>query len=498
MSWLPFDCTSWFFISSLLHVLAFTGIALHALKRRRDARATLLWLFIAWSFPLFGALLYIAFGIDRAPRKGLAKRAASELVKQQRREKADAENPYMTWEQAHRADHTADAGKRTARINQIVDAINPGHPLLDGNHIEPLISGDEAYPQMIRTIRSAEKHIHMQSFIINKDEVGRMFMEELKAKASEGVSVRLLYDTMGSAKARLGGLFREYRKIPNFRIFGWTQANPLKRQFQINHRNHRKNLVVDGQTAFFGGVNIERKNRTSKGQEAIRDYHFKVRGPLVNELQFSFLCDWHFISRESISNLLTADCFPLLEPAGKTSARLIDSGPSSAPDMLDEVFFNTIVTARKQILITTPYFVPTIDLIKALRSTARRGVDVCIIVPKHNNHKYAGMASKAFYEELLAAEVRIFQRNPPFLHAKSMVVDGRIALVGTANFDIRSLDLNYETTVLVAGRKPVREIEQIIRQDLADGIELTHGDWLKRPVTQQLAENLFALLTPIL
>ncbi|NNJ70145.1 MAG: cardiolipin synthase [Kiritimatiellales bacterium] len=490
--------TYWVVISTCLHLAAFIGVTLHALQRRRNASATLLWIFVAWSLPLFGPLLYISFGIDRVPAKGLQNRAANQLLMYQMGQRHADSSPFTAWHLEYRT-RTADLDNKLNRnLNLTIDRLNPDHPLLDANAITPLISGDEAYPRMLQAIRSAKHHIHLQSFIIHRDEAGREFLDTLKAKAEEGVKVRLLFDRFGSTHAYLGGMFRRYRKIPNLEICGWTQANPFKAQFQINLRNHRKNLIVDGHIAFFGGVNIASQNLAVKGHEAIRDYHFMVEGPLVHELQLSFLRDWYFMTQQPINTLLNELHFPRMLSVGQTRARLIDSGPSAPPGMIGEALFNAIVMAQKQILLVTPYFVPPSDILKALRSSARRGVDVRIILPEINNHRYAGMASKALYEELMEAGVRIYERAPPLLHAKALLVDDSVAFVGTANMDVRSLELNYETTVLFEDEVSVEKLKQIVHEDMDKSRELDFNNWIKRPLIQKLGENLCSLMTPVL
>ena len=494
----PTEFNYWVLIPTIAHLIIFITITLHALQRRRNASATLLWIFLAWIFPILGPLLYITLSIDRVSRKNIARREAEKLIEQQRK-KIHAETlPHLAWNAEHRDEHINERSRRLARINAVVDNLNPEHPLLYGNRFTPLISGDQAYPQMLHAIRHAKKHIHLQSFIFNNDTVGLQFMQALEERAKAGVQVRLIYDAFGSTKAHWTGLFNRYKKIPNLQISAWKQANPLRRRFQINLRNHRKNLIIDGTTAYFGGVNIGSDNRSCNGRTAIRDYHFCAEGPIVNELQFSFLSDWHFMSNEPIAQLLTSTHFPLNEPIGEMPARLIDSGPSSRPGMLSEIFFNCIVIARKQILITTPYFVPTPEILTALRSAARRGVDVKLILPEKNNHKYAGLASKALYENLLAAGVRIYLRKPPFIHAKSMVIDRKVSLIGTANLDIRSLELNYETTILIENKSLSAKIKNIIEEDIAASTELNYEKWKQRSKLDRLAENFCALLTPLL
>lgn len=485
-------------ISTALQIVAFLGVCLHALKRRRNASATILWIFVAWSFPVIGPLLYLAFGVDRLPDKGLRKKAANQFMTDQRRARHKDESPFVAWHFSFSTAIENVENKYCQKLNRSLDALNPEHPLLDGNFITPLVGGDETYPLMLEAIQSAKHNIHFQSFIISRDSTGRQFLEELRKKAEEGVKVRLMFDRFGSTHAYLSGMFRKYRKVENFKICGWTQANPLKRQFQINLRNHRKSLIVDGRIAFFGGVNISDENLTTDDNEPIRDYHFKVEGPLVHELQFSFLRDWYFMTSESIDQLLHTGHFPNMLSIGDARARLIDSGPSEPPDLASETFFNAITLAQRQVLIITPYFVPTNDIMRALRSAAHRGVDVRIIVPEKNNHRYAGMASKALYEELLISGVRIYQRKPPFLHAKAMIVDDSVALVGTTNLDVRSLELNYETTALIEHSEAIDKLKLMFHEDMDCSNEITLNKWLRRPAIQKLAENLCSLMTPIL
>ena len=494
-----FGTAFWFVFTTLLHLVTFLAVCVHALYRRRNPSATILWIFVAWSFPFVGALLYLAFGVDRVPRKGMKKQEVNQKINQERDERHRGEQSAFILEHfKYRVDSNELKLPFLQTLNKAIDRLNPDHPLLDRNQIAPLISGDGAYPEMMKAIASATHHIHMQSFIIGNDKIGKEFLDALKAKAEEGVQVRLLFDRFGSTSAYLKGFFRAYRNIPNMQVEGWTQANPFKRQFQINLRNHRKNLIVDGRIAFFGGVNIAEENVSRKGAPAIRDYHFQVEGPMVHELQYSFLSDWYFMTEESIDRLLLPEHFPKIQVAGSAQARIIDTGPSQLPGMLGEIFFNAISLAREQVIIVTPYFVPSADLIRAIRAVARRGVEVRIVLPEENNHRYAGLASKALYEELLEAGVRIFHRKPPFIHAKAMLIDNTVAFVGTSNLDIRSLELNYETTVLVEEEMLVFQIKEMMLEDVAQSTEVHLNEWLGRSNIQKLKENICILMSPVL
>jgi cardiolipin synthase len=478
----------------LFHLIAFTLVTLHCLQRRRNASATVLWIFIAWSFPIIGPLFYLSFGIDRVGDRGYLKFLADEHLLETRKGTRETA-PRAYW---HNLTGVPAENEFQREFNRALDALIPDHPALSGNRLTPLVDGDEAYPRMLAAIRAATHHIHCQSFIIGNDAIGREFMKALTEKAAEGVQVRLLYDRFGSTYALFGGLFRKARKVPNFNTSGWTQANPLKRQFQINLRNHRKTLIVDGKKGFFGGINLSRDNITRPGKPPIRDYHFEAEGSIVQELQYAFLRDWYFITRESPQSLLTEQYFPHAEPAGTVTARLINSGPSTVEDVATESFFNSIILAKKQILAVTPYFVPPEDILRAVRSAALRGVEVHLVVPKKNNHFYAGFASRALYEELLLAGVHIHERRPPFMHAKALVIDGEFCLVGTANLDVRSLTLNYESCVAVYSTEFADAMKRIIHADINASDEILLADWRNRPQRCRLLENLAALLTPVL
>jgi cardiolipin synthase len=489
----------WLAAGSLLHLLAFMLVCVHCLQHRREeAAATLLWIFLAWSLPLLGPLLYVTFGIDRLTSRGTFNSLQNARFREARLACEDA-LPLAYWHSVHADSIKADlATTLDAELNRAIDTFVPDFPLLAGNQVEPLITGDEAFPAMLELIDSARHHIHLQSFIIHNDRTSRVIFDHLAAKARTGVTVRVLYDRFGSTQAVFTGFFRRYRRIPNMQICGWTQVNLLKRHFQVNLRNHRKVLITDGRSACFGGINISRENTTREDKPPIRDYHFRACGPVVQQLQYAFLQDWFFICGEDPANLLQEQFFPSISHEGGISARVINSGPTSHLQTTADLFFMAIVQARQQILIVTPYFVPTPDILRALRSAALRGADVRLVVPRVNNHIYAGWASRALYSELLAAGVRIFHRKPPFMHAKAMLIDGRTAIVGTANWDVRSLRLNYETSMILYDEAFAGKLKQVILEDIAMSTEVSLGAWNRRPGWHRLVENACSLLAPVL
>ncbi len=489
---------NWVSLGSLAHLLLFLMVCLHCLRHRRDADSALLWIVISWSLPLAGPLLYAAFGVYQVPRKVWHKDGAHQRLLSERKTRVSETLPLAYWKSVHDAVAGEPAEPGAREMNRAMEPLLSDYPLLGGNEVRALITGDEAYPQMLEAIRGARHHVHLQSFIIGNDPVGREFLDLLAEKARAGIMVRLLYDTFGSAHSVFGGLFRRHRGIKNLRMQGWSQANLFKWQLQFNLRNHRKLLVVDGMKAFAGGINLSESETTHQGLPAIRDYHFSIRGPIVQELQYSFLRDWHAMTDEDPDALLQVAHFPRIEPRGTARMRLVNGGPSSEMETIADVLFTCISMARKQLLAVTPYFVPTMDILRALRVAALRGVDVRLVVPKENNHFYAGLAGKALYEELLQSGVRIFERRPPFIHSKALIVDDMMALAGTANLDVRSLRLNYETNLVIYDEQAVNQLKGVVLEEIAFSDELHLETWRTRPAHQRFLENFCGLMTPIL
>jgi cardiolipin synthase len=325
-------------------------------------------------------------------------------------------------------------------------------------------------------------------------------MELLKKKALEGVTVRLLYDKFGSTQALFSGLFHKYRNIPNFKICGWTQANPLKRQFQINLRNHRKIAIIDGKVAFTGGMNILALHASTEGKPPeIRDYHFLLEGLIAQELQYSFLKDWYFMTEENPDILLQPAHFPGIANKGNAMIRVVNSGPT--PDEMEtigKIFFESMMAARKEVIAVTPYFVPPAEIMEAFFSCTRRGVEVKLLLPQENNHFYAGLAGRALYEDLLKSGIRIFERHPPFMHSKALLIDDKIAIVGSANIDIRSIRLNYETNLVVFDSDGISKIKEVVQKEFMEATELSLKKWQQRSISQQFLENFFHLFASML
>ncbi len=479
------------------HLLLFVIVALHCLTRRRESRSTLIWLFSVWAFPFLGALGYAAFGISRVPRKAWGKRRSDKRLGSARSRHEQESQPLAYWRSLREAT-LCRPPPEAAHFDAMLDRITPDHALLSGNAFDLLEDGTETFPAMLAAIGQAQHHIHIMAYIIGDDAVGRQILDACATRARTGVRVRVLYDAFGSMPARLRGFFRSYHRVPNMRIVKFSQVNLFRQQIQVNLRNHRKSLIVDGKTAFVGGVNLHDGHVGCSERPPIRDYHFRLQGPLVNEIQYTFMRDWYYMTEENPEELLHEAYFGRHADAGTVSARVVNCGPTTLENTVEEVFFNAITEARREVTIVTPYLVLTEALLYAIRMTAMRGVHLRIVVPAQNNHVSVHYASRSQYFDLLSAGVRIYERTGPLLHAKAMVVDGGISIFGSANMDVRSLRLNYETVVVSYSSDLADQLAAAIRQDIAESNEILFSDWQQRGRLCQLLENAFALASPIL
>ncbi len=483
---------------TVIHFLLCLLVILHVLRKPRDARTSLLWIFLTTAVPFFGFAAYVLFGINTIPDKSWQKQYSDSTFKKRQRLHSRTTHPLAKRYAQRNSFRVQPPDPEHAPLNRIMDHMARGHPLLGGNEINILEPADTALEAMFLAIGEAQHSIHIATYIFSDDVTGKRLMSFLVERARAGIKVRVLYDAFGSAGPNLRLFFWRYRKIPNMRLVGYSQANVLKRKFQLNLRNHRKILVVDGQVAFTGGINFHDVYLPRHGREATIDYHFRVRGPIVLELQYTFLRDWYYMTNESADELLSGELFPAPEKFGEIAAHLQNSGPTRAEAGATlDTFFAAFNQACHQILIVTPYFVPPAALILALRQAAYRGVDVKILVPSVNNHPTLKLASQALYTPLLMSGIRIFERHPPFIHAKAAVIDDGVALIGSANLDPRSLFLNYETNLVAFDRKFAAKLKSEILEDLAQADEVFYSEWRRRPLRHQLAENFFNLFHPI-
>ncbi|MDD2599684.1 MAG: cardiolipin synthase [Kiritimatiellae bacterium] len=484
--------------STILHFSSVLILCAHLLIKPRDSRTSLLWIFFASFFPVLGISAYILFGINTAPNKGWEKQHSdsrfNELLNSFRLPSFPPQPHGLNQQDCQPRPLLASIGS----LNQILDRTGSYHPLLGGNSIVLLDDAMDAFQEMFDAIKGAQKHIHFTTYILADDAIGKELMALLAERAEGGVKVRLMYDAFGSAAASLRLLFWRFRNVPNMQVTAFSQVNLLQRKFMLNNRSHRKLMIVDGEIAYTGGINFHDVYLKKNGREGTRDFHFRIKGPVVLDLQNTFLRDWFYMTNEPVEQLLAATNFPEPRQDGDCTARVINSGPTKAENAVAlDTLFAAVTKAQRQLIILTPYFVPPQSLILALRTAAARGVDVRVLVPAVNNHPSLQQASHWLFETLLLSGVRIFERNPPFIHAKAIIIDDEAAIIGSANVDPRSLYLNYETNLIVFDSVFTSTLKRAIQYEFDHSTEVLHVIWNQRSKWKRVAENFFNLFHPI-
>lgn len=348
-------------------------------------------------------------------------------------------------------------------------AANLGEPVVAGNRIEALSNGDEIFPPMLEAIRGASHSISFLTYVYWTGEIAREMAGELEAACRRGVDVRVLLDAVGAYKMNSELVDRMRSAGCQVEYFHPIHWYTLRR---FNHRTHRRALVIDGRIGFTGGVGIADEWTGDAGDPGHwRDEHFRVEGPVVRYLQGAFSENWRETTGEALSG---PRHYPDLEPAGEAVVIPILEGPGGSVSKTAFAYWTMLKGARERVRIWTPYFAPDPDLEAAILETARRGVEVELLMPNElNDSRVVRWASQTYYGDLLDAGVRIYEYQPTMMHVKSLTVDREWAVVGTANFDNRSFELNYEVMLAVRDPAFVRSLDATFEADRARSVEIT-------------------------
>ena len=435
-----------------IHVASAGTVTIHALLRKRDVPAAIGWIGLAWLSPFFGPILYFGFGINRVKRRAIRLRG------------------------------TADGGGAPVQLGIV--ASGPAESLqmavgaitrsstAPGTVAAVLDCGDEAYPRMLAAIDGAKTSVALSTFIFRTDELGLRFIDALGRAHRRGVAVRVLIDGFGG-----GFLFsRAYHRLRREGVPAARYLHSLLpwKMPLLDLRLHKKILLIDGERAFLGGLNIGADNlRAARPRERVRDIHFMIEGPVVKQVAESFQDDWAFSTSETLEGPLW---FPAVDHEGNAPARVISSGPDQSVDQLMLVLLSAINSASSSLRIATPYFLPDEQVLTALQLAALRGVEVHIVIPAVNNHRLMGWAMQAHIRPLIKSGCHIWRSPPPFDHSKLATVDETWCLIGSANWDARSLRLNFEITMEFYDSELAKRLNGIIDAKRGDAVTLDEID----------------------
>ncbi len=467
-------------IYATLTILAFLHIILYG---SRPAKS-LSWLLIILIFPFIGILLYIVFGINR-------RRIKIFKLKQTIRRRLYDDNYREHNEKKPQLEFKDQQRKKLAKLLR-----NSSHFIAQpGNDAKVLYNGKKTFDIIFEALRKAEDFIHLQYYIFEEGELLDKLYCLFEEKIRQGVEIRILYDTIGSYSIRKK-MKKRFRQI-GAKVYPILPLHFGSILYTLNYRNHRKIIVIDGKIGFTGGVNISDKYITSKSDLGIwDDTHLYLEGPVVDSLHRVFIKDYYFASNEEL--LLKEKYLPNITEKGETTVQIVAGGPDSDHPSIMQQYISMINLAEDYIYISNPYFIPNSAMLEALRIAALSGVTIKLLVPKKSDSWLAKHSMLSFFEELLFLGIEIYQQKDDFLHSKIIVIDGKIASVGSGNFDHRSFEHNFETNALIYNKNISEDICTNFIEDCKKGICLDYENYKKRPLHRKLSEGIARFFSPLL
>lgn len=477
-------------ISNLLVINMILSIVI-IFFQRRDPQTVWTWLLVLYFIPILGFFLYLLIGQDMHKSKMFKVKEISDEINSEikKQEETIIQNPF-------------DLNKPEER--EFSDLIlynleSSGSVFTNDNAVTVYTDGNEKFDQLIEEMKRAKHYIHIQYYIIRKDELFEKIAKVLCKKAEEGVEIRILYDSMGCR----GLKYKDWKKLENHGIqtAEFFPAVLKKLHLRINYRNHRKIVVIDGTCAFVGGFNVGREYLgLDKKFGYWRDTHLRLTGSAVWGLQIRFMLDWNFAKGDNLfrrNQYFTVQEELNTEP-GTTGIQIISSGPDSKHQNIRNNYLKLINKAKHHIYIQTPYFIPDDAVLDSIRIASLSGVDVRVMIPCKPDHPFVYWATYSYIGDLLETGAKCYTYNNGFLHAKGMCVDGEVCCYGTANFDIRSFKLNFEVNAVIYDAAVTRELEESFLKDLEVCTRVTPLIYEKRTLLIRIKEQFSRLLSPLL
>lgn len=483
---------NWILIGEIIYILIIILVIARVLYDTRSSTKALAYILFIVFVPIFGMIFYFSVGINYRKRKLYSKKIVEdESLRASIRNKLNAYSETVS-----------NSGLISQKSKTLIEFIRrTGYsPLTANNDVKLLVNGDDKFPILLKELEKAKSHIHIEYYIYEDDITGNQVADILIKKAKQGVEVRFMYDDFGSHS--LGKSFIKklndagIQTAPFYKIKWHALAN------RLNYRNHRKIIVIDGVVGFVGGINMSDKYRNDLNKENHqfwRDTHLMIKGQATAYLQYLFMGDWNFCSTTPFQYSETYFIDKTkYEVITDEIVQIAASGPDSKQPVIFYSLLEAINSAKKRIYITSPYFIPDESLMDALLIAIQGGIDVKIIIPGESDSKIVNAAASAYYTELLEVGAEIYKYNKGFVHAKTMVIDDDVAIVGSANMDYRSFDLNFEVNALVYSKNIAKQLTDVFENDLKNSELIDAETWINRPKYIHLWERMVRLLSPFL
>ncbi|TAM99236.1 MAG: cardiolipin synthase [Chitinophagaceae bacterium] len=482
---------NWLLLGEIFYFIIIILVCLKIVYDTGSSTKASAYILLVLLVPLIGIFIYFSFGINYRKRKMYSKSLFSKDLESR------LIGELKELQEAILVSHSNTLSKYSGLVNLV--SSRDFFPVTTNNEVRLLINGENKFPVVLEKLEHARHHIHIEYYIFEPDEIGNQIIDLLIKKAKQGIKVRFIYDDFGSQRLRKKQL-RKMREA-GVEAFPFYKIKLIALANSINYRNHRKIVVVDGTTGFIGGINVSDKyinNPVQPGKLFWRDTHLMIEGPAFNSLQYIFMVDWNYCSKQQLQP--GQSFFPQTGgkvPGGKL-VQIVASGPDSDTPLIQQSICKAISLAKKEVLITSPYFIPGETVKDTIIIAAQSGIEVKLLVPGISDSVFVNMANHSHFSLLLEAGVNIYTYEKGFVHAKTIVIDEEIAMVGTANMDLRSFDLNFEVNAIAYDNNLAMELRRVFFNDLNDAIEIDAKKWRNRPKYRQLLDKIVRLVSPLM
>ena len=474
-------------IINIIYFLTMIFIAILIILENRSPLKTISWVLVLILLPFAGIIFYLFFGQEYRKNKMFSRKGLKDLDRLRRLTQSQISDLPGNYNMFSSAIY----GKRHL-MNLMLSSANA--LLSDNNEIKVLKNGEEFFPAVFQAIEGAKHHIHIEFYIVGNDTIGNQLREILIRKAREGVEVRFIYDDVGSWQ--LSKKYIHSLKEAGVKIDCFIKVRFPLLTSKVNYRNHRKIVVVDGETGFVGGFNIaDRYLYGTSYHGSWRDTHLMLKGGAVTGLQIVFMADWYFVSKETLHGRKYFRS--LLRGEGKL-CQIVQSGPDSDWESISQAYFSAIASAHEKVFVATPYLIPNSEIGNAMKVAALGGIDIRILLPQKSDAIIPKWGTDSYIEELLVAGVKIYFYQPGFMHSKLILVDGVFSSVGSANFDFRSLETNFEVNAMIYDEEVAAVLEGQFLEDLVQSHQIVLDEWRQRPRLAKAKESFARLLSPML